>query len=150
LEMGVTLDPVAGLSLVAAWTWARHRFDEYRTAQDILDGKTIPGLPGHYVHWSAAYRSPWGLWAAFDNTHSSAYPLDDRNTVTNPGWWTSGVRAGWDGTVAGWRLQPFAGVLNLFNRRYPGSTQVNARFGRYYEPAPPRNAYLGLELSPAR
>ena len=38
--------------------------------------------------------------------------------------------------------------MNVFDEQYVGSITVNAGFGRYFEPAPPRNAYIGLEISP--
>ena len=89
-----------------------------------------------------------GLWFATDYNVSSSYYVDDANTVENKGWFTADLRGGWEGVVAGWRLAPFVGVLNVSNKRYVGSITVNAGFGRYFEPAPPRNGYVGLEISP--
>jgi iron complex outermembrane receptor protein len=60
----------------------------------------------------------------------------------------SNLRGGWEGVVGGWRVAPFAGLLNLFDENYVGSVVVDAGFGRYFEPAPPRNAYVGIELTP--
>jgi iron complex outermembrane receptor protein len=44
-------------------------------------------------------------------------------------------------------VRPFAGVQNALDRAYVGSVVINAAGGRYYEPAPGRNVYLGLALS---
>jgi len=70
---------------------------------------------------------------------------DTLNTSTSP-WWTTNVRVGWDGTVGPLRLHPFVGFNNVFNRSYVGSVVINAAFGRYYEPAPGRNLYVGFSL----
>ena len=43
-------------------------------------------------------------------------------------------------------LTPFAAVRNLLDERYIGSVSVNAGFGRFFEPAPGRNALLGAEI----
>jgi len=43
-------------------------------------------------------------------------------------------------------VAPFVAVQNLFNRTYVGSVVVNAVAGRYYEPAPGRNVYVGISL----
>ena len=55
-------------------------------------------------------------------------------------------RLGWAGTVGSVRLSPFLGVNNLFNRAYVSSVVINAAQGRYYEPAPGRNLYVGFSL----
>ena len=44
------------------------------------------------------------------------------------------------------RVRPFVGFNNVFNRSYVGSVVINAARGRYYEPAPGRNMYLGFSL----
>jgi iron complex outermembrane receptor protein len=89
---------------------------------------------------------------AADNTHASGVYVNDVNTAairTTP-WTAVGLRAGWNGQVGAWLVSPFAGVLNASNERYAGSVVVNAGFNRYFEPAPPRNAYVGVEIRPAR
>jgi len=59
---------------------------------------------------------------------------------------TTGIRAGWEGNVGRVSLRPFVSVLNVFNEAYVGSVVVNAFGGRYYEPAPGRNAIIGMEV----
>ena len=43
-------------------------------------------------------------------------------------------------------MNPFLGFNNVFNRAYVGSVVINATAGRYYEPAPGRNMYVGFSL----
>ncbi len=61
--------------------------------------------------------------------------------------------------LGGRRLSPFVGFNNVFNRHYVGSVVINAAPvrigtrlvpGRYYEPAPGRNMYLGFSLGVER
>jgi iron complex outermembrane receptor protein len=47
-------------------------------------------------------------------------------------------------------VRPFLGVQNALDREYVGSVVINAAGGRYYEPAPGRNAYVGVALSGGR
>jgi iron complex outermembrane receptor protein len=56
------------------------------------------------------------------------------------------VRIGWDGAAGNVRLNPFVGFNNVFNRSYVGSVVINASNGRYYEPAPGRNMYVGFSV----
>ena len=148
LELGITLRPGARLSIVGAYTYSDFRFVTFRTATDTLDGKAIPGVPAH--HGSVSLRNRWGagVWTALDVTAASSLYADDANTVSVAGWHTLAVRAGWDGRVGPWHLAPFLGVQHLLDARYDGSVSVNAQFGRFFEPAPGRNAYVGLEIRP--
>jgi len=146
LELGVTLRPGARLTVVGAYTYSAFRFVTFRTATDTLDGKTIPGVPAHYGHVSVRYDWGAALWTALDATASSRLYADDANTVPIAGWHTIGVRAAWEGRAGPWRVAPFAAIQNLLDARYIGSVSVNAQFGRFFEPAPGRNAYVGIEL----
>jgi iron complex outermembrane receptor protein len=139
---------LARLRAIGAYSFSAFRFEHYRTASDTLDGKTIPGVPAHRAHASLRYAAPGGVWAALDLTAVSGSYANDANTVWVEGWQALGMRAGWDGVVGGFRVSPFVAVRNLLDARYIGSVVVNAQFGRYYEPAPGRNGYLGLEVGP--
>ena len=91
-----------------------------------------------------------GAWAEVQQTYSSAYLVSDvSNTRTRP-WWSTNVRVGWEGEVGRISLAPFIGVNNAFNERYVSSVVINAARGRFYEPAPGRNAYLGLSVGAGR
>ncbi|MFQ6045966.1 MAG: TonB-dependent receptor family protein [Gemmatimonadales bacterium] len=148
LESRVALRSTLGVRLSAAHTYADYRFEKFEVEGDTLDGNRIPGVPRHYLHVSAEYGRAAGFWIAVDNTLSSSMYVDDRNTeeAMAEGWWTVTARAGWNGSIGRWRLAPFVSLLNLFDRRHAGSVVVNARFGRYYEPAPGRNVLVGAEI----
>jgi iron complex outermembrane receptor protein len=65
-------------------------------------------------------------------------------------WQTTNVRVGWEGKAGGTRLAPFIGINNAFNQPYVSSVVINASRGRFYEPAPGRNVYLGLSVGAGR
>jgi iron complex outermembrane receptor protein len=148
LEFSATVRPVNQLTLVSAYTLADYEFRDFQTVDGTFDGNTIPGVPNHRFYGSARVVVPSGVWVAADFNVASSYPVDDANSVANERWFTTDLRGGWEGIVSGWRLAPFVGLLNIFNERYISSITVNAGFGRYFEPAPPRNAYVGLEIQP--
>ncbi len=148
LELAATVRPIDRLTVVTAYTLADYEFKDFETEDGNFDGNDIPGVPGHRFYGSIRVALSSGIWFATDYNVSSSYYVDDANTAENDGWFTTDLRAGWEGRVSGWCLAPFIGVLNVFDERYGGSITVNASFGRYFEPAPPRNAYVGLEISP--
>lgn len=146
LEAGLTVRPLPGVAATAAYTYADYRFETFRVDGDTLDGNRIPGVPVHRLHWTVRYEAPAGGWVAVDNTYTSAVPADDTNAAEAAAWWVAAVRGGWRTVVSGWRVELFAGAENLLDRRYAGSVVINARGGRYFEPAPGRTLLVGAEL----
>jgi len=145
---------------LAAYTFADYRYDQFQflvvktvagvpdtTVHDLHD-RAIPGIPKHWLHLVAQARPAWagGAWAELEETHASGYLVDDTLATRTSPWWTTSLRLGWDGTVGSVRVRPFVGFNNVFNRSYVGSVVINAARGRYYEPAPGRNMYLGFSL----
>ena len=156
LEVSADVAVVPGLSLGAVWTYADYRFREYAftdtAGTHVLDGRPLTGIPNHWLHLTlrAQPSALAGAWAEVQQTYSSGYLVSDvANTRTSP-WWSTNVRAGWDGTMGSMRLAPFIGVNNAFNHQYVSSVVINAARGRYYEPAPGRNVYLGLSIGVGR
>lgn len=150
VELSATLRPTQGVTFVSAYTLADYHFVDFQTASGTFDGNDIPGVPRHKLYGSVRLTSPAGWWLATDHHIASAHFVDDANTAAskNDGWFTTDIRVGWEGNAGAWRLAPFGGVLNVFDASYVGSVSVNAGFGRFFEPSPPRNVYVGLELSP--
>ena len=156
LEVSGDLSVVPGLGLGAAWTYSDYRFREYSftdaAGTHVLDGRALAGIPDDWLHLTvraqpAAFAD---AWAEVQQTYSSGYLVSDvSNTRTSP-WWSTNVRAGWDGTAGSMRLAPFIGINNAFNHQYVSSVVINAARGRFYEPAPGRNVYFGLSVGVGR
>ena len=152
IELGSELEIAAGLNLVTTWTYSDFRYTRYTLGTHVLDGQTLPGIPQHWLHFLLQLRPPAlrGGWVEVEETHSSGFIVDDTASTSNAPrtgpWWTTNLRAGWDGTVGSVRLRPFVGFNNVWNRAYVGSVVINAANRRYYEPAPGRNVYVGFSL----
>jgi iron complex outermembrane receptor protein len=148
VELGLAARAVSGVDVNAAWTHSAFRYVSYSAGTHVLDGRSLPGVPGDFLRVGlrahpAALR---GAWLEYDETYSSASYVDDTlNTRTSP-WWAANVRLGWEGTAGRVRIAPFLAVNNLYNRLYVGSVTINAARGRYYEPAPGRNVYVGCSI----
>ena len=120
VELGTELEVASGLNLTTTWTYSDFRYTNYTTGTHVLDGRPLPGIPQHWLHFLLQARPTFarGAWVEVEETHSSGYVVNDTlNTSTSP-WWTTNVRLGWDGTVGSLRLRPFVGLNNVWNRFY--------------------------------
>ncbi len=156
VEVGGDLSVLPGLNVGAAWTYSDYRFRKYSftdtAGTHVLDGRHLAGIPDNWLHLTIRAQpvALAGAWAEVQPTYSSAYLVSDvANTRTSP-WWSTSVRAGWDGKAGSMKLAPFIGINNVFNHRYVSSVVINAARGRYYEPAPGRNVYLGISVGAGR
>jgi iron complex outermembrane receptor protein len=152
LELGATARPVDVVTVVLAWTVSDFRYRSHQLGAAILDGRAIPGIPRHSVRASvrAEARRTGGVWGVLDVSHASGTFVDDTLAARTDAWTQVDLRAGWEGEVARWQVAPFVAINNVFDRRYVSSVVINAARGRYYEPAPGRNAYFGLALTTSR
>ena len=157
LEVGGDVNLLPGLVLGGAYTYSDFRYVKYAFSPDttttfVLDGRTLPGIPTHSAHLTLRAQPgvARGGWIEIETTHTSDYLVDDTLTVRTSPWWATTVRLGWEGRVWGTRFAPFLGVNIVFNRLYVGSVVINAARGRYYEPAPGRNVYVGFSLGAGR
>ncbi len=50
--------------------------------------------------------------------------------------------------MGNFKLAPFGGISNIFNKTHSAAVAVNAWGGRFYEPGPKRAFYLGLSAQP--
>src|SRR5438105_428804 len=156
IELSGDLSIVSGLDFSLAWTFSDYHYVKYSFTSGgvthVADGRTLPGIPKHWLHLilranPAALR---GAWIEAQQTYSSDYLLSDTLSIRSSPWWATDVRAGWDGKAGGTRLAPFIGINNAFNHLYVSSVVINAARGRFYEPAPGRNVYLGLSVGAGR
>lgn len=151
LELGADAQLAAAVRIGATYTYSDFRYASYRFTTGgvtyVLDGRPLPGVPAHVLDLRLAlHPAGRGAWLELETRANSSVRVNDTLATQSAGWWTTDVRIGWEGTVGGMRLGPFAAVQNVFDRAYVGSVTVNAAGGRYYEPAPRRNAYLGLSV----
>jgi iron complex outermembrane receptor protein len=157
VELGAGFTLLPGLRLRAAYTLSDFRYVRYAFSPDtlpprVLDGRALPGIPKHALRLTLrlAPRPERGTWVEVETTGTASTLVDDTLSLRTAPWWTTNVRLGWVGRVGRTSLEPFVAANNVFNRLYVGSVVINAARGRYYEPAPRRNLYVGLSIGMGR
>jgi iron complex outermembrane receptor protein len=160
LEIGGAVGVARGLELISSWTYSAFEYTDYeiRIGRN-LKGQALPGIPTHALRLGLRAQPALarGGWADVDFVYSSGISVDDTLAAAVPvdGWGVTNVRLGWQGSVGRVRVAPFVALNNVFNKKYVGSVVINAAPlggapGRYYEPAPGRNLYLGFTLGAGR
>ena len=78
--------------------------------------------------------------------YASAFFVNNENTIKNNAYTTSRFSIGREGIWEVFRWSIFFGLKNIFNSKYQANTRINASSSRFFEPAPPLNAYGGMSL----
>jgi iron complex outermembrane receptor protein len=140
-----------GLSTHVALTWLRAEFDDsYASGSSIVPGGAkLPGVPSKQAYAELAWVP--GKWSGLDTALEVQYVdklyVNELNIDAAPSYAVANARLGFSGPWGGaatW--QAFVRVNNLFDRRYAGSVIVGDSNGRFFEPAPGRNWFVGANV----
>jgi iron complex outermembrane receptor protein len=146
LELALSAELLPTLAASFAYTRLDASFDRFDTATDDFAGSRIPGVPEEQVHAELTYRHAAGWYGAIDVMYVGDFYADNANLVQTDSYRVSNLRFGYQAQLGDFTVSPFAGISNLLDEDYNSNTRINAGFGRYYEPAPKRNAYAGVTL----
>ena len=148
LEASLVMELLPGLTGSAAYTWSDFTYDEFReSGGTVFDGNRLPGIPEHLFSIALDWTHESGLYAGWDLLYAGRFYADNANSVETGDYLVSNLRGGFRWQADRWSFEPFLGVNNLFDERYMSNIRLNAAFGRYYEPAPGRNVYGGVQVS---
>ena len=148
LEVGLVAGPLDGWRAQAAYTWSDFRFERFRDRTGArFDRNRVPGIPQHLLNIGLDYTGPGGIGAGADVRVVGAYFADNANRTTVAGHAVVDLRATYRRRVHAADVEIFAGLNNVFDRAYNANVRLNAGGGRFFEPAPDRNVYMGVELS---
>jgi len=109
----------------------------------VAAGSHLPAVPINALYAGVTWNyAPQGFTATLETQGRAQIYANDRNSASAPGYWVANARAGFVQNTKRWRVQEFAGLDNLADRRYVGSVIVNETNSRFFEPAPGRTAYI--------
>ena len=146
VELSLDWVPNPSFSARFAYTYQNFTFERFETETSDFSGKIEPGAPPHRVFTGLSYSAPFGLRSGATLRWVDAYTLNNRNTVFNWAHTVVDLRFGFDRAWGNANIRPFLGIDNVFDRRYNSSAITNAFGGRYYEPSPGREVYVGLTI----
>jgi iron complex outermembrane receptor protein len=148
IEFSMNMNPTDRLRATVSYTYSDFEFDRF-IDENLNDfaGNTIPGIGEHVLFAEIAYRHERGWYAAMDVLESGDQYADNANAVKESGYTLANFRLGFEKEFDSMTVSPFLGINNLADETYNANIRINAFGGRYYEPAPGRNAYAGVSLT---
>lgn len=149
LELELDWSPSLAWRLTSALTLADYRFDRFRDGQRELAGNRLPGLPRRQWHNRLSWYGSGERFATLEALYTGSFYADNANEVPVDSHWLVNLRAGdvWRLGGSETRLGAHLGVRNLLDETHFGNVRINANGGRFFEPAPGRTFYAGLELA---
>lgn len=142
-----------GLHARVALTWLRAVFTDAYTSgtppATVPAGARLPGVPARQA-WADLAWAPQGAIgfnAALEAQYADKLYVNERNSDAAPAYALMNARVGYGVKAGAATWTAFARVNNLFDRDYAGSVIVNDSNGRYFEPAPGRNWFVGATVN---
>ena len=153
VELGLTGKLGHGFETAVAYTWLRAVYAAPFTSCTTLPcvprlvpaGNRIPGIPRNDAYGELSWHDdPSGFSAAIETRFESRVYVDDPNSDSAPQYFTAAIRTGFDQDLGDLKLHEFIRLDNLMDRKYAGSVIVNESNSRFFEPAPGRAVYFGI------
>ncbi|MFW6579452.1 TonB-dependent receptor family protein [Acinetobacter baumannii] len=112
----------------------------------ISSGNAIPGIAKNQAYASLAWQPSHGLYGGVDVQYMDKVYVNDTNSDAEPSYSVTSANVGYAWVMGDWKVNSFARVDNLFDKKYAGSVIVNDGNSRYFEPADGRNWSAGLRV----
>jgi iron complex outermembrane receptor protein len=113
----------------------------------IPAGNRIPGIARRQAYVKLAWEpGVAGSTLTLELRHSGAVPVNDSNSDAAAGYTVANLGVRFQQERGPWQFRQFLRIDNLAHRRHAGAVIVNEGNARYFETAPGRSAYAGIEL----
>jgi iron complex outermembrane receptor protein len=143
-----TINFVRGIQLSTGLTVSRFKFRDYNVAGASYSGNRLTGVPREVVVSSVLFNLPASLSLFVQHNYTSSIPLNDANSIYAGKYHLLQAKASWQHAISRkTRLELYAGADNLLNQKYSLGNDLNAVGTRYFNPAPLRNYFFGVNLN---
>jgi iron complex outermembrane receptor protein len=152
IEIGLKWDLSYTWRVTSAVTLADYKLRDFNAEQgNDADGNRLPGLPREQWVSEVEWRGNGKRFAALEWQYVGDLYAENSNQTKVSDYWLVGIRAGDTVRFGSQSLNVYGGVRNLLGEDYFSNIRINANADRpledrgYFEPAPGRTFYAGLE-----
>jgi iron complex outermembrane recepter protein len=142
LELSLKMPILQNLSMILTHTNGQYRFKEFGN----FNNNYIPGIPAQVTFFELTHRDVLGTQVTFDALSVSDQYTNNSNSSKNPGYTHSNLVATKSFSYGKWQIEPFVGIYNVLDEKYNQNVKINAYGGRFFEPAPTRNVFFGINF----
>ncbi len=137
---------IKSLAVSNSFAYQPYKFNNYISGTKDYSGNRLTGVP-EYVNVTTldVYTKP-GIYLTSNFNFTSSIPLTDANDVYADSYTLLQVKLGFKKQLNKTVLDFYFGIDNLLNENYSLGNDLNAIFGRYYNPAPKRNYFGGIRF----
>jgi len=126
---------------------SKFRFRDYFNASSNYSGNRLTGVPNVVSVSQLNVVFPARFYFFAQHNYTSKIPLNDGNTAFANAYHLIQLKAGWNKNLSSKaRLNVFAGIDNLLNQHYSLGNDLNAVGNRFYNAAPLRNWFTGVNV----
>jgi iron complex outermembrane receptor protein len=139
---------IRGIQLSTGVTLSRFKFKDYNVSGANYSGNRLTGVPGEVVVSSVLFNLPASLSLFVQHNYTSSIPLNDANNIYAAKYHLLQAKASWQHAISRkTRFELYAGADNLLNQKYSLGNDLNAVGTRYFNPAPLRNYFFGVNVN---
>jgi len=129
-----------------SYTFSDFKFREFTSGSNNLNDNYLPGIPKNIFNSNISYKTENGLIFLTELIYNDKIYSSNNNDIFEKPYWLSNFKISKkiNNKKLFWDI--YFGLNNIFNTYYSDNIRLNAFGGRFFEPAPLRNFYLGLNL----
>ena len=148
IELGLDWDISYTWRVTSALTLADYTLEDFEDRDgNNFGGNQLPGLPRQQWVTELEWHGEGQRFAAVESQYVGEVYAENSNQTEVSDYWLFGVRAGDTLRFGSQSMNFYCGVRNLLDQDYFSNVRINANRDAFYEPAPGRTFYAGLEWS---
>ncbi len=143
-ELSTNYSISSEFSVQGSYTYSNFKYTSFTLPQGDFSENALPGIPKHFTALSFLYKNVKGFNARLQHRFVDTFFANDANSVSEPSYHIADFSMSYrfKGQHSIW--SPFFGINNIFDAKYSDNIRLNAFGGRYFEPAPGINFYVGI------
>ena len=142
--------PNRGIKSVRLWsslTLNDYHFTNYKTGNLNFAGNELTGVPSEVSVSGIELVTSIGYYFNSSYNYTSKLPLNDANSFYANAYHLLQCRMGYKHLFAKLAVELFVGADNLLNEKYSLGNDINAAGNRFYNAAPLRNYFAGINVT---
>ena len=137
---------ITSLSIANSFAYQPYKFTSYIIDNNNYSGNPLTGVPRTINVSTVEAMSKTGFYANVIFNNTSSLSVNDAATAFAKPYHLLQSKIGFQKSVHGVQYNVFVGGDNLLNETYSLGNDINAVGRRYYNPAPRRNYFVGVQL----